>query len=92
MDFWIKGISGFLVGGMFLYFQPWLESTQNSTTYSLGLTGQVVVLVWLGLTFLWASVGALIGHSTAAVGVFYLRARNEAKSTSSSRLTDEPDD
>ena len=92
MDFWIKGISGFLVGGMFLYFQPGLESTQNSTSSALGLTGQVVILMWMGLTFLWASMGALIGHSAAGVGVFYLRGRKEAESTAASQWTGELDD
>ena len=77
---------------MALYFQPWLESTQNSTISALNLTGQVVALVWLGLTFLWASVGALIGYSTASAGAFYLRARKEARSTDSRRWADGLDD
>ena len=58
-----------------LFWQPGLESAQNSITSFLGISGHVVVLMWLLLTFLWALVGGLVGRSTAAGLLFYIRTR-----------------
>ena len=72
MGSWIKGIAAFLAGGMALFWQPGLESAQESITSYLQLTGQVVNLVWLFLTFTWTFLMALAAHVVSGFLLFFL--------------------
>ena len=75
MESWLKGIVAFLSGAVALYWHPWLESAQNSITESLDVSGQVVTLIWLTLTFVWTFVGALMGYTSVATIFFLLNER-----------------
>ena len=75
MESWFKLIAAVFVGGMALFFHPWLESAYNSATPALGISGQPVAFIWLLFNFAWAFVGTLIGYSVAAVVLFYLAPR-----------------
>ena len=83
MALWIRGIAAFLAGGLALFWQPGLESAQNSITSHLHLSGQVVNLVWLALTFAWTFLAALVAHGLSGTLLFYLGSQRW-------RLTDGP--
>lgn len=72
MEAWIRGIAAFIAGGLALFWQPGLESAQNSITSYLNLAGQVVNLVWLALTFTWTFLAALVAHFVSGTLLFYL--------------------
>ena len=55
-----------MAGGLALYWRPGLEGTQNYITSALGISEQVVALMWLLLSFTWAFVGVLVGYSVSA--------------------------
>ena len=64
-----------LAGGLALFWQPGLEATQNSITSSMDISGELVSLIWLFLSFVWAFVGAMVGHSVSATVMFYFKSR-----------------
>ena len=69
---WVRAIAAFLAGGLALFWQPGLESTQDSITSNLHLSGQVVTLVWLTLTFTWTFLVAMAAHIVSGILLFYL--------------------
>ena len=71
MEAWIKGIAASLAGGLALFWQPGLESAQNSITSSLHVSGQLVTLVWMALIFAWIFLVASIAHAVSATLLFY---------------------
>lgn len=68
---WLKGIAALLAGVLALYWQPGLEAAQNSIIAAGGISGQVVVFIWLFLAFSWAFIGALIGYVAFSVVLYY---------------------
>ena len=75
MESWLKGIAGLLVGGLFLFWHPGLETAQNSFTSALNISGQIVPFIWVFLSFVWAFIGALVGHAISATLLFYFKTR-----------------
>lgn len=72
MESRFKLIAAVFVGGIALFFHPWLESTYNSANLALGISGQAVALIWLLFNFAWAFVGTVVGYSIAATVLFYV--------------------
>ena len=76
MESWFKAIAALLAGGLALYWHPGLETAQNLVTSAAHISGQAVVLIWLFLSFVWAFIGVLLGHSLSATLLFYLPNKN----------------
>ena len=83
MERFIRIALSILGGASALYFQPALESTNNSFTGSLGITGQVVSLIWIGFTVIWAFMGAVAGHIVYMLGHYLLEAGYHSRNSSS---------
>ena len=81
MEVWPRRIAALAAPGLALYWDLGLESAQNSLTGSLELSGQVVVLIWLLLAFLWAFAGALAGYAGVTVLQASLAAAGSANHT-----------
>ena len=64
-----------VAGGLSLYWHPRLDTAQNSITSLRGMAGPGVTFVWLFLSFVWALVGAMVGHTAGASVIFYVEAR-----------------
>lgn len=62
METLLKAAPSLAMAWLALFWNPGLEGSQNWITGTLGLSGQIVVLVWLAVSFIWAFAGALIGH------------------------------
>ena len=76
MGTWIRFTAAVLTSGLALYWQPGLENAQYSITSGLGMSGQLVVFVWLSLVYVWAFFGAVAGFAVASATVaVYMRER-----------------
>ncbi len=75
MKTWLKAVVASLGGGLALFGGPGLESSQNTITSAIHISGQPVVFVWLLLSFVWAFSGALVSYTIAAAFLYYVKAR-----------------